>query len=146
MSYDYGRKRISKAIGLTGVEAGHISRALKKQHLDPDAYDWEGALSDATDYGDRFEAVKQKLKDQYGLSLNTRDTAADVNEWEGRQNDMMVSDLMNIFERRSPRSKAIDLNRNAKQTFDPSDEIGVRKWKKHPNRYDIKGIDDIFEL
>jgi hypothetical protein len=71
MSYDYGRSKISKATGLTGVVSEHIAKRLKEQNIDPEAVDWEGAISDAKDFGDRFSAVKKHLADYYGIDVST---------------------------------------------------------------------------
>lgn len=68
-TYDYGRSMISKATGLTGIEAGHIANKLKEINVDPEVIDWEGAISDARDYGDRYAAVKRYIFDYYGVNI-----------------------------------------------------------------------------
>lgn len=73
MPYDYERSVISKATGLTGVEAGHIAKALKDLDVDPQTIDWEGAISDARDYGGRYQAVKNYIRNYYGVSLEKPD-------------------------------------------------------------------------
>ena len=79
MPYDYGRKKVSKALGLTGVQSGHIVRKLKEKNIDPEVFDWEGAISDAKDYGDRYSATKDKLKDYYGIDIE--DNSGDFNKY-----------------------------------------------------------------
>jgi hypothetical protein len=48
-----------------------------------------------------------------------------------------------IHNKRSERSKAIDSIRNAKRTFDNRTltRNQFKKWKKDPNKYDIKNVD-----
>ena len=48
-------------------------------------------------------------------------------------------------ERRSKKSKMMDYSKGAKKTYDPTNKAGVKKWRKHPNRYDIIGIDDLIK-
>lgn len=73
MGYDYERSHICRSTGLTGVEADHIIKRLIEQGIDPQAVDWEGAISDARDYGDRYEAVKRYLANYYGISVEKDD-------------------------------------------------------------------------
>lgn len=70
MPYDHGLSEISKATGLTGVEAKHIAMKLKEMNVDPQTIDWAGAISDARDYGDRYNAVKKYLANYYGLNVD----------------------------------------------------------------------------
>jgi len=68
MSYDYGLKEISKATGLTGIEAKHIATSLKKQNIGFDVVDWKTLGEESRDFGDRTKVVKQKLGQMYGIS------------------------------------------------------------------------------
>jgi len=70
MPYDYGASYIAKATGLTGVEAKHIANKLKNLDVDPYSIDWEGAISDARDYGNRYEAVQKYIANYYGVNVN----------------------------------------------------------------------------
>lgn len=139
MPYDYGRKEISKGVGLTGVESKNIARKLKESDIDPQAIDWEGAISDASDYGDRYGATVQKLKDYYGVDIGKEQS---FSEHKKLENDRLMNELMRIFESRSRASKLMDLNIDAKSQFKPSNKPGVKLWKKYPNEYDIIGIDN----
>ena len=155
MSYDYGRKYIAKKTGLKGVEAGHIARQLEKQGLDYQSFDWETIGGDLYGHGKRKKGVEHHLKNMYGVSLSPlgnvkkvrvmEDEAKDLEEDfnRGLSREKNLSECQTIFNRRSPRSKFIDLRIDAKETFDPGDAKGVKKWKKYPNQYDIWGVDDI---
>jgi len=71
MPYDNERSVVSAATGLTGVEAGHIVKKLAEIGVDPQSIDWEGAISDARDYGDRYSAVKQYIANYYGVDVDS---------------------------------------------------------------------------
>ena len=49
--------------------------------------------------------------------------------------------LRSIFYRRGPRAVQTDLARKARRVFRVSDIAGVGRWLKHPNRFDIYGVD-----
>lgn len=74
MPYDYERSVISRYTGLTGVQAEHIARKLKELNVDPQTIDWEGAISDARDYGNRYEAVKNYIANYYGIDVDAKTT------------------------------------------------------------------------
>ena len=143
MKYDYGRKHIAKMTGLKGVEAGHIAKQLERQGLDYQSFDWQTIGGDLYGHGKRVGGVKSKLKTMYGVSIDKSNR--DRHE-EARYSDIEASalmpELMEINDRRSKKAKFMDWNRQAHNTFKPTNKAGVRKWKKNPNRYDIIGIDD----
>lgn len=139
------RKQISKYTGLTGVQAGHILKAFDKQALDIQSVDWKTLGGDASDFGDRYNTVIKKLGSMYGISLKPRvsNLSNTMHRYNNMQQEEIMGSLMQWFERRSHQSKMVDLRKNAKHRYKPSNKRGVKKWKKHPNRYDIVGIDDI---
>ena len=55
---------------------------------------------------------------------------------------MIMPSLMEQNERRSPKAKMMDYSLGARHTFKPTNKRGVKLWKKHPNRFDIIGVDD----
>ena len=144
MSYDYGLKEISKATGLTGIEAKHIATSLKKQNIGFDVVDWKTLGEESRDFGDRTKVVKQKLGQMYGISTGiVKSDIGNLNQaFNESQEDFFTAPLREINERRSKRARMIDYNLQAKQTFHSYDKEGVKKWKKHPNRFDIFGVDD----
>jgi len=75
MAYDYERSVISKATGLRGVEADHIAKGLVSMGIDPQVIDWEGAISDARDYGNRYDAVKKYLSMYYGVDIDAHNVS-----------------------------------------------------------------------
>ena len=140
MGYDYGRKFISKKTGLTGIESMNIAKQLNKQNIDFQSIDWETIGHDLYGHGKRTGGVKHHLKQMYAITLDEPEDL--VSEYQGRANDLRIEGLMNIFESRSRRSKLMDLRIKAKHRFRPSDERGVKLWKKYPNQFDIIGVDD----
>lgn len=144
MSYDYGRKYISKHTGLTGVESKNIARQIKESGLDYQAFDWKTIGEDLYGYGKKTSGVKSKLKSMYGISFdkNVREIADEMSEAKGIETGFIMNELMNIHERRSPHAKHMDYSLRAKKTFKPSNKKGVEKWKRNPNRFDIIGVDD----
>ena len=42
---------------------------------------------------------------------------------------------------RGPHAIKVDRTKKAKRTFSARDKAGVRKWKKAPHKYDVKGVD-----
>lgn len=144
MGYDYGRKIISKYTGLTGVEASNILKGLQKQNLDYDLFDWKTIGEDLYGHGKKTSGVKQKLKSMYGVALDMpiSSIGSEIQKYSEIEVADVMSNLMEIHERRSPHARMMDLNLRAKKTFKPSNKKGVELWKKNPNRYDIIGIDD----
>jgi len=133
-----GLKRIAKETGLTGVEAKNIFQEFQKRALDVEAIDWETIGQDMYGHGSRTGGVKHHLAEMYGISLVQPETA----KHEAQQENMSMGELIRIFERRSKASKRTDLRRSARGTFHHTDQAGVKLWKKHPNEYDILGVDD----
>jgi len=144
MKYDYGLKHISKMTGLTGVEAKNIAQQLKHKGIDYQVFDWKTIGEDLYGYGKRSSAVKQKLSSMYGISLETHSNIKDERD---KYNDMEIAGLMPALIRRNDRRRKIarrtDYSKGAKNTFKPTNKAGVAKWMKHPNRYDIIGVDDL---
>lgn len=145
-NYDYEVKHISKTTGLTGIESKHIVNQLTRQGLDYQMFDWKTIGEDLYGYGKRTEGVKHKLRAMYGVSLETKER--DKHEIS-KYTDMEVSNLMPVLmnrnDRRKKKARIADYSKGAKETFKPTDKEGVEKWKKHPNKYDIEGIDDLIE-
>ena len=61
-------REIARHTGLTGVEAQHIVDALYEKGIDPSVIDWEKVISQAREYGNRYEAVWDYLEKTYGIS------------------------------------------------------------------------------
>ncbi len=142
MSYDYGLKKIAKHTGLTGVEAKNIASAFKSRNLDVETVDWETIGSDLYGHGKRVGGVKHHLREMYGIDLSMPTPG----KFGMQEKQASLGSLIQIHERRSRKSIRMDLNRSAKGTFKHTDEKGVKKWKKHPNRFDIIGVDDPFKF
>jgi len=58
---------ISTMTGLTGVEVGHIMDAIHQHGIDPSVVDWEQVIGQIRDYGDRYQAAWDYLRDHYGI-------------------------------------------------------------------------------
>jgi len=146
MVYDYGLKHISKMTGLTGIEAKHIANQIKQKGLDYQVFDWKTIGEDLYGYGKRTEGVKHKLSSMYGVSLDKKNK---IRNERAKYSDMEIAGLMPALmrhnDRRKKRARRTDYSKGAKNTFKPTNKEGVEKWKKHPNRYDIVGIDDLTE-
>jgi len=67
-SYAELRSKISRYTGLTGVEVNNILKALIEKNIDPQVVDWEKAIAPAKEYGNRYEAVWNYLRDLYGIT------------------------------------------------------------------------------
>lgn len=142
MAYDYGVKKISKHTGLTGIESKNIASAFKAKNLDVETVDWKTIGSDLYGHGHRVGGVKHHLREMYGIDL----TMPSQTKFDIQREHASLNELNNIFERRSKRSKRIDLRIAAKETFKHTNDRGVKLWKKHPNRFDIIGVDDPFKF
>lgn len=142
MKYDHGRKIISRHTGLTGVESKNIAKKLDKMGIDYQRFDWKAIGEDTRDFGNRSSSVKNKLKSMYGVSLDNNPSEKHMN----MSKDVLLTELNMINERRKPRAIEMDMSKQAKRTFKPTNEKGVKKWKKHPNRFDIIGVDDLFKF
>jgi len=150
--YDYGIKKISKATGLSGVQAKHIAMGLKKKNIGFDVIDWKTLGGDAGDFGDRSKAVWNKLGNMYGISKPQTQSGIKhkIQRYGSMQEEIPTSVLTEGLQaemcqaRHSSRSKkaiAMDDKKRAKRRFKVTNLKGVQKWMKNPNRYDIIGID-----
>jgi len=139
MSYDYGIKQIAKLTKISGVEAKNIAKTLEAKGLDFQTFDWKTIGEDLYGHGNRTAGIKGKIQEMYGINI----AKPDIKEFDVMEHQSTMADLMAIHNRRSKKSIIMDLAKDAKQKFKPNDAAGVKKWKKHPNRYDIIGIDDL---
>ena len=135
MSYesDIG-KYISKHTGLTGVESRNLFRTMEKKGVDYQTIDFETVGQDMYGHGHRTKGAKDTILKMSGISL-----------YEPEDNSKQFSD-MEIHRRqgsRSPGSLKMDNRINAKHTYKTTNEKGVAKWLKKPNRFDLLGIDDM---
>ncbi len=134
MNYiDQVKKEISKRTGLTGVESGHIARDLERGGIDPQAIDWETIGQDLYGHGKGVGSVRRQVKSMYGVNLGM--------ESDDRYGDLDAQ-VFAIQEARTPRARAIDDSRRARNVFHLSSRKGVKKWIEHPNLFDIEGVDD----
>lgn len=155
MSYDYGRKFISKMTGLTGVESGLVAKQLKEMNVDYGIIDWETVGGDLYGHGSRLGGIKHHLKTGYGIDIDPyagMDKYFDMSELRikpgRRKHRMTVTDrgaslwsLRMFYSKRTPRQRAIDNRIKAKKRFRHTNRAGIELWLKNPNRYDILGVD-----
>jgi len=152
MVYDYGIKEIAKFTGLTGIEAKHVAQSLKKQNIDYKVIDWKTLGEDAYDYGKRTNVIWSKLGSMYGISKPEtltgikQDIVKHVEQQRGIPEEVRFAGFqkeicMSKHLQRSPRAIQMDDIKKAKKRFKVSNLEGVQKWMKHPNRYDVIGID-----
>ena len=152
MNYDYGIKHISKMTGLSGVQAKHVMKGLRKQNIGFDVIDWKTLGGDAKDFGSRSEAVWDKLGNMYGISKPQTQSGIkhNIQRYRGMAEKIpthvMTSGLQNEMCQarhlaRTPRAIQMDDRKKAKKRFKVTNQKGVKKWMKHPNMYDIIGID-----
>ena len=122
MGYDYGIKHISKHTGLTGIESSNIIKNLQKQDLDYDLFDWKTIGEDLYGHGKRSKGVKSKLKSMYGVSLGipVSNVGSEIQKYSDIEVRDVMSNLMEIHERRSPHARMMDLSLRAKKTFKPT--------------------------
>lgn len=52
-----------------------------------------------------------------------------------------ASDVARKQKSRSSRAKSIDSSRTSKKVIVITDQKNVGRWLKHPERYDIRGVD-----
>lgn len=150
--YDYGAKTISKATGLSGVQAKHIAKGLKKQNIGFDVVDWKTLGGDARDFGDRSKAVWDKLENMYGISKPQTHSGIKhkIQKYGNMQEEIPVSVRLEGLQEemcqarhlsRSKNAIAVDDRKKAKKRFKVTNIKGVKKWMKNPNKFDIIGID-----
>jgi hypothetical protein len=138
-------------LGLSGVEMKHIRKQFDERGLDFDAVDWEVIGQDSADHGKRSKTIWKKLGSMYGISKNM--TNAEISVASARHKAYVEDDdyylsrglqhdiAMSFHQKRSKRAIALDRSKRAKTVFELDDPIGVAKWMKHPNRYDLEGVD-----
>jgi len=62
------RSEISSVLGISGIERDHLIDALKRQGVDWQAIDWRTVGEDIKDYSNKYEAIWDKLQNEYGVS------------------------------------------------------------------------------
>ena len=150
MSYDYGIKHISKYTGLLGVESKNIAKALDKKGMSFDVIDWETLGGDARDFGKRSDAVWSKLGSMYGIGKprTQQGLRHEINKYDELQqkqpaytDGIQFEMVMQRHMKRSRRAKLIDDKLKAKNVFSLTNTKGIQKWMKHPELYDVHGVD-----
>jgi len=149
-----GMKRIARATGLSGVEAENIAKALAKKNIGYDVVDWKTLGEDSKDFGSRTDTVWNKLGSMYGISRpmsqqqmrHEEEKAGQYHQEENirkqrKWDDFQFEILFDHHSKRSPRSQAMDENIQARKICKINDLKCVQKWMKHPELYDIEGID-----
>lgn len=84
---------ISSKLGITGVEEGHISDALKKQDIDPSVVDWQTIGGDISDYSNRYEATWDRLESMYGISPPTEWRYSEVPKYRQQEYEFNAENL-----------------------------------------------------
>jgi len=146
------KQSLAKRLGISGVKGQHIEKAFHDMNLDPEVVDWKTLGEEAADYGDNYGAIWDKLENEYGISkpqtwgqMNMDiDRYEEQDSDEAREHQLGRRNSNMCFDRhfaRSPRARAIDESLPAKKVFEPTNQEGVDKWMKEPNRFDIHGID-----
>jgi hypothetical protein len=138
MSYESETLRyISKHTGLTGIESKNLYHKMEKKNIDFQTIDWETVGQDMYGHGHRTKGAKNVIRGMYGISFD---------EHEDQSQEYLEREVHQRQSRRTPRSLHIDNLVNAKHVFKITNPKGVAKWLKNPNRFDIKGIDDIIKF
>lgn len=137
-------KFVSKKTGLTGVESKTLLKQLERKGLDYQSFDWKTIGENLYGHGKKFSAVKKMLREMYGISISPKkmNIKTEIEKYSDMEVASLMPNLMKYNDRRRKKAKMVDWNLQAKTTFSPTNKIGVKKWKKHPNLYDIMGIDD----
>ncbi len=150
MGYDYGIGEISKFTGITGIAAKHIAKDLDKHNIDWMSIDWKTIGEDVKDFGDRYNAIWDKLRNMYGISKSM--TGGAYKKHVGKflehkeipvftQKEIQLEMCLDVHLRRSARSIMLDDKIAARIRFKPTNLKGVQLWMKNPNKYDIIGVD-----
>ena len=144
---------ISKKAGISGIQSKHIVSQLEKQNIDPAVIDWHTLGNESQDFGDRYNTIWRKLGMEYGVSKPQTSSSISLKEkryesqreknpdMEAFGNDFQFSLCMERHKSRTKKAIKMDNEIAAKHTYHISDKKGVKKWMKHPNMYDIIGID-----
>ena len=106
-----------------------INRSLKMRGIAPDLIDTNSLIDSTLSLEENFTVIVGKRKQKQETSSVKK-----------IQNYM---DAQDHFSTLSPKRQRIDSNINAKKTFEQSEltNKNFKKWKKHPNRFDIFGVD-----
>lgn len=140
--YDYGVRIVARHTGLTGVQAKQIVMQLRKRNIAFDIIDWETIGQEARDYGDRYNAVWNKIREMYGIDRRVFHEHRYQQHKEPLSGESLQMEMCLTRHRgRSRLSQAVDESLKATKVFIVSDIKGVRKWMQNPRRYDIVNVD-----
>lgn len=139
MNYlDKVRKDIARSCGLTGVEAGHIVKRLQKKGIDEQTIDWRTIGQDMYGKAHSVGNVEKQIHSMYNL---------DIGNMSDQDSSYFLQQEVHLRQsRRSPAQQSMDNRINARHRFKITNEKGVRKWLKHPNKYDILDVDDVIRF
>jgi len=116
------------------LQKKHLSANLKKRGIEPDLIDLDAHIDRSLSFRENKTIIQQKTK---GLGVPQTKSFKRVSSAE------LTLKANRIQEKRSYRSQAQDARKKAQNTFYYEDLTPkeFKKWKKNPNRYDIKGVD-----
>lgn len=114
---------------------GAIARALKKKGIEPDTIDIRAEIDRTLSPRENFGIILGK----YG-SLGNRNISQPTKSVNKMDNFFQAE---RIHSNRSPKAKRMDDRLKARKVFEIHELNGsnFKKWKKSPNRYDIRNID-----
>jgi len=112
-----------------------IKQALKKRGIEPDIFDVYSYVDSTLSLNENWNNIKQDL--QFIVPKVRTNRTKSIN----KTNNFLKA--QNIFNNFSKRKKLMDSNKQARTTFEMSDlnNKNFKKWKKHPNKYDVMGVD-----
>lgn len=106
-----------------------INKSLKLRGIDTDLIDTDAKIDSTLSLEENFTVIVGKRKQKQETSSIKK-----------IQNYM---DAQDYFSSLNSKRQRMDSNINAKKTFEQSEltNKNFKKWKKHPNRFDIFGVD-----
>ena len=112
-----------------------IGRNLKARGIDTDLIDLNAKIDSSLSLRENNRIIMEDSKyiGKNKLSFGTKSLSKMDRFFEAEKQ----------FNNMSNKSKNMDLNKRAKNTFEMEDlnKKNYNKWKKNPNKYDIYGID-----
>lgn len=124
------------------LQVRKIRELVKREGVEPDTIDIEAYVDGSLTFPENWRNIKEDLP---YLAPANFEIGTKRNPFQTQSSNKIERFLKakDYHDSRSIRARRHDNRREAQETWEPSEltKKKYNKWRKHPNRYDIRGVD-----
>lgn len=122
----------------SGLQKHMIKKKLRNKGINPDKIDLEAELDSSLTLPENI----RNLEEKYGrLERTGRNHRARQTRAKAQRRDFVQREAEEINEKRPRWNRRIDESLQAEKVFRDPSEREFEKWRAHPDKYDIEGVD-----